>query len=480
MHSLRPFIFALSVAFSFPAAAEAPGDEPACSHDAACAFRFPSSDREYLRPEWLVGLSSQALWEARNEIMARRGYAFDTPRALRFFRAKGYYRALTRNVQLSAVEKWNVDLIRAFEDGRGGAYLSGNAASPRSAVRYDVVGLDPKGDNFLSVRGGPGGKFRETGRLYTNTAVTVTEASGKWLHVHYPGGNGWSHSSYLTPSLLSPAAPRPADVQVQIVADNSRTQELRGDLSTISSQLADLSAQVAKREATTASPQAPPAPNQEVEDLRRRIADLEQRRTVATEELRSYSTPVQPENKNLQTDARRSSERYEKVPYFIPGTKTVGEMWVAPAVDNLGKPLYNLNFIDPEADYEKIAISVPITPEELAAVEKAISSIEGWSTTATEKKIRKRYEKEALCLPELQCKENGAAGLILNVVFRIEDDGSTATILRTRQGKFERTFGFSMESAALLRNYLQHVAVAGAAEFEAGTATKEDLDDMFR
>ncbi len=494
MPTLRLLLLTISLSTLGPAMAHADGGN--CARDPSCDFRFPSSGYERIRPEWLVGLSTQTLWEARNEIMARHGYAFDTPRAQQVFNSKGWYRPITRNVALSSIEKANVDLIRAFEEGHGGTYLSNVSAVQTSANSiYEVVGLDPNGDGFLSVRGGPGGKYREVGRIYQADRVTVLEASGRWLHIRYAGGEGWSHTRYLRPvspasagasiAGASSAAASSSSVRIEIAGDTSKTDELRQDLSAISGQLQDLSAQVARREAAANAPQPSherSAANEEVEALRARIATLEAQRTEATEELRTYETPVRPENSKLQSDARRSSERYQKVPYFIPGTKTVGEMWVEPKVDDAGQLRFDVNFIDPEAEYQKVAISIPMTPDEIGQFEAALASVEDWSRTATEKKIRKRYEKEALCLPSVRCEGSAApaSGLVARVMFQIDDDGSTVALVRTRQGSFERAYAFSMESTAVLREYLHHVRDVGASEFQAGSATKEDLDALFQ
>jgi hypothetical protein len=85
----------------------------------------------------------------------------------------------------------------------------------------EVVGLDPNGDNFLSVRSGPGGSpYREIDRLYSADAVHVCGRNGPWLAVVYsavrkaqgsceiaprgtqrpyegPCQNGWVHSRYI-------------------------------------------------------------------------------------------------------------------------------------------------------------------------------------------------------------------------------------------------------------------------------------------
>lgn len=50
----------------------------------------------------------------------------------------------------------------------------------------EIVGLDPRGDNFLSVRSGPGGTpYREIDRLHTGDKVRLCEARGPWRGVVY-------------------------------------------------------------------------------------------------------------------------------------------------------------------------------------------------------------------------------------------------------------------------------------------------------
>jgi len=91
----------------------------------------------------------------------------------------------------------------------GGVCLSG-----------EVVGLDPNGDNFLSVRSGPGGQpYREIDRLFSSDAVRVCDRKAPWFAVVYstrkpqescdigskgtrrpymgPCQYGWVHSRYI-------------------------------------------------------------------------------------------------------------------------------------------------------------------------------------------------------------------------------------------------------------------------------------------
>ncbi|GGK18300.1 hypothetical protein GCM10011322_01300 [Salinarimonas ramus] len=84
-----------------------------------------------------------------------------------------------------------------------------------------VIGLDPNGDGFLSVRSGPGGRqFSEISRVFNGQVVAICDESGPWLAVVYEPGHdltqcgvstswpirqpytgpcryGWVHSRYV-------------------------------------------------------------------------------------------------------------------------------------------------------------------------------------------------------------------------------------------------------------------------------------------
>ena len=67
----------------------------------------------------------------------------------------------------------------------GGAVSA--AACPGSG---DVVGLDPQGDNFLSVRSGPGGGgYREIDRIHSGQRLKICDMSGPWFAVVYDPGH---------------------------------------------------------------------------------------------------------------------------------------------------------------------------------------------------------------------------------------------------------------------------------------------------
>ena len=85
---------------------------------------FPDSSSRYLSATDLSSLSSADLWRARNEIFARKGYKFSSPRGIAFAQTLGnYYRGVDDEQgrvfnNMNQYERANVTLIRAIEKGR--------------------------------------------------------------------------------------------------------------------------------------------------------------------------------------------------------------------------------------------------------------------------------------------------------------------------------------------------------------------------
>lgn len=65
-----------------------------------------------------------------------------------------------------------------------------------------VSGLNPHGDNFLSVRSGPAGSFRELDRLHNGEVVTIYEMHGAWAGVVYRTVNPACYSPVTRPITL--------------------------------------------------------------------------------------------------------------------------------------------------------------------------------------------------------------------------------------------------------------------------------------
>lgn len=62
----------------------------------------------------------------------------------------------------------------------------GDAETDACVTLGQIVRLDPKGDNFLAVRGGPGSQRPELDRLGGGALVTICDERGPWLGIVYP------------------------------------------------------------------------------------------------------------------------------------------------------------------------------------------------------------------------------------------------------------------------------------------------------
>lgn len=76
---------------------------------------WPHTSTRYLDPSELYGMSAWDLKIMRNEIYARHGYIFQTTDMRNYFNSQPWYTPISRNVRLSKVEEYNVQLIKSFE-----------------------------------------------------------------------------------------------------------------------------------------------------------------------------------------------------------------------------------------------------------------------------------------------------------------------------------------------------------------------------
>jgi hypothetical protein len=362
------------------------------------------------------------LFEARNEIMARRGYAFTTGDAVELFRRKAYYSPRTRTVSLNATEKANVKLIQAFEP-----------SAPRDA---EIEKLEPMQvlatvrdmtgpDQFLAVRAGPGTQFTEQDRLNPLSPVSIYYVEGNWAHVEYAGGGGWVSRSFL---------------------DEGSTQQPR-----ISS----------RRDSTN-------------------VLIIKEAQPEPVTPVLSASGPqeVRPNAGVLEATARRVSEKAIRVRFYIPGTSDVGLMWVEPEVSEEGKLIFQLHFLDPKSPAEKVAYSLPLADLEVQAVTDAFRKAQQWADTAKREKVRD-FAKVVACLPEGHCTQPPQGASATEIVFRTSEDGAPSVVIRRRLGEFVRTYAFNIEEASRLVGVLQHTRSVGEAEFRAGSRTTEELNKLF-
>lgn len=83
------------------------------------SFIFPQSSKSYLTHNQVSALNNYELGIARNEIYARHGYTFDLAQFRNYFNSQSWYTPIGKNVSLSKVEQYNVDLIKSEENRRG-------------------------------------------------------------------------------------------------------------------------------------------------------------------------------------------------------------------------------------------------------------------------------------------------------------------------------------------------------------------------
>ena len=81
-------------------------------------FVIPDSSTRYLTEDDLMGLTSDELAVARNEIYARHGYIFVSNEWKDFFVGRYWYTPTSKDVTLNSVEEYNVSMILKEEATR--------------------------------------------------------------------------------------------------------------------------------------------------------------------------------------------------------------------------------------------------------------------------------------------------------------------------------------------------------------------------
>ena len=194
-----------------------------------------------------------------------------------------------------------------------------------------------------------------------------------------------------------------------------------------------------------------------------------------------YSTPIRPENANYKTSSFRAAEIFPRVPYYVPGTTETGEMLIIPRVTDEGFLVYQCDFIDPSAKLNNVRDSIDIYNESAKNVIKALNKVDEWTDVARLEGITgRRIEKRATCFPEKNCAEKKTGFSSTEVIFQIYEDGSTSGKIQRNKGRFSVGYNFSVESAILLSGYLEYMVDVGSREFNIGTMTDKEVEDLFQ
>jgi hypothetical protein len=199
--------------------------------------------------------------------------------------------------------------------------------------------------------------------------------------------------------------------------------------------------------------------------------------------LQGYLTSITPNNRNQYLSARKASEIYPKVPFYIPGTTEIGEFWVEPFVTDKGEQRFKFHFIDREALNDVKRDTIEMDRDQMAQVQQGLFKLYEWSEKAQNEKIRKIFSKRAVCFPAADCPTDGEKGELgkssTEIRFQIYEDGSTAGRIQRNKGRFEEGYNVSIDSAMLLQAYASFVLKESDFDYKSGTQSTKDLHDLF-
>lgn len=83
--------------------------------------------------------------------------------------------------------------------------IGGDELTDACAATARIVGLKADGDNFLSVRAGPGPAEQETDRLGPGALVYLCEEAGMWLGIVYPAEGAEADCAVASPVAVRSA-----------------------------------------------------------------------------------------------------------------------------------------------------------------------------------------------------------------------------------------------------------------------------------
>ncbi len=218
-----------------------------------------------------------------------------------------------------------------------------------------------------------------------------------------------------------------------------------------------------------------------VQAVKARIAAIDEfKQQVAAAAQASYKESLIPSSINMGMPGSKASRIVPKIPYVIPGTNEYGEMRVTPRVTDTGVLVYNLDFMDIGPGYEKVRDTISIQNDNRPELMFGIGKVYEWSYLAQQKGLHQRHQKSAVCFPKDMCEEKKVGNSSTEVVFLLDEDGSTAAKIQSNKGKFVSGYKIPLESALLLSSYMDYMQQEGEAEYGAGTMKNADLDKMFK
>jgi hypothetical protein len=289
----------------------------------------------------------------------------------------------------------------------------------------------------------------------------------------------------LAPAVVVQEAPTNVTNQAVAVTNNVVIiNGLKSEASEVRGQIELMTKVLEEQKALRASAPDAYVIDETISVLEGRIKELKGQFREKTVQLSKYLTSIKPDDAEMQITARRESEIYPKVPYYIPGTRETGEFWVEPMVSDTGALVFNLRFVDVASSAaDKIRSTISMTPQQLDRTRAALVKASQNSRLAHQKRINRKLETRIDCFPSEDCPPEGQkldGRLSTEIIFAINEDGSTNARIQRNKGRFEEGYNVSIASGHLLQAYINHVLKAGKDEYEMGSTSTEDLKNLFR
>ena len=194
---------------------------------------------------------------------------------------------------------------------------------------------------------------------------------------------------------------------------------------------------------------------------------------------RKFSTPIRPTNEKLNRTSFRASQIFPKIPFYIPGSREIGEMLTIPRVTEEGELVYRLDFLDPTSTYEKVRDTISIPHENINGVINALLKIDEWTVTAQDNRVNRNLSKTALCIPQGKCQIKRKGIVSTEILFQVYENGSTAGRIQRNKGTFSIGYNMSVESSLLMAAYLTYMRDIGAKEFNLGNMSDQQIRSLF-
>ena len=274
-------------------------------------------------------------------------------------------------------------------------------------------------------------------------------------------------------------------LSANVTVTDANAKKLNKRIADLSAQISILSNVIAEQNALKkqSSPEIQITYQKSIDTLDSYITNLKVEYSSIDTAFSTYLTSVKPNDKDLYLSARKASEIYPKIPYYIPGTNETGEFWVEPIVNDQGEMRFHFKFVDLQSTIEKVRGDIDMSLSEIEDTQKALFKLHNWSEIAHEQKLRKNYEKRVTCFPIVECPPDGEkidGKASTEIRFNVYEDGSTAGRIQRNKGKFAEGYNISIDSSMLLQAYLTHVIKEAKIEYQSGTKDKKELDNLFQ